>query len=61
MEIINNINSSVTMGSISTETASEIHPYAKNDEFKRIEGEGEKEQSVQIQNPNNAAREAASI
>lgn len=61
MEIINNINSSVTMGSLSTETASEIHPYAKNDEFERIENEGDKEQSVQIQNPNNAAREAASI
>ncbi len=35
-EIIANINQSVSMGSISRETAAEIHPYSKNDEYTRI-------------------------
>ena len=35
-EVINNINQSVTMGSLSVETASEIHPYSKNNEYDRI-------------------------
>lgn len=63
-EIITNLNQSVTMGTLSSETASEIHPYAKNDEFKRLNAEAEKEQSIQIQtdlNKNNKDRQNAGI
>lgn len=68
-EIITNLNQSVTMGTLSTETASEIHPYAKNDEFKRLTVEAEKEQSLQLQfdvkkqelNDNNQNRENAGM
>ena len=35
-EVISNINQSVTMGSLSVETASEIHPYSKNNEYERL-------------------------
>lgn len=64
MEIINNINSSVTMGSLSTETATEMHPYSQNDEYERVMKDKEDEQSFQVKpniNPTNAARETASI
>lgn len=49
-EIIANLNQSKTMGTLSTETTSEVHPYANNDEFTRITKENEAE----------FAREAAS-
>lgn len=35
-EIINNINNSVANGTLSVKTASEEHPYRKNDEYSRI-------------------------
>lgn len=64
-EVVNNINSSVTMGSLSVETATEMHPYSKNDEYDRVKKDQEAEQSAQVKpnitNPTNAAREAASI
>lgn len=40
-EIIANLNQSKTMGTLSTETTSEVHPYANNDEFTRIKKENE--------------------
>lgn len=62
-EIINNLNSSVTMGTLSTETAASKHPYASSDEFTLIEQDVAKEQEIQItnklQNQTNAARQTA--
>jgi SPP1 family phage portal protein len=42
-EIINNINSSKTQGTLSTETSTDIHPYAAADENKRVTAEAEAE------------------
>lgn len=48
-EIINNLNSSVTMGTLSEETARAMHPYAASDENELCVAEAEGAQSVQIQ------------
>ncbi|MDH6354741.1 SPP1 family phage portal protein [Dysgonomonas sp. PH5-45] len=44
-EIISNINNSKSQGTISVETATDIHPYAAADENKRVAVETEKENS----------------
>lgn len=51
-ELINNINSSKTQGTLSTETATDIHPYAAADENKRVAAEEETErENADNQNP----------
>jgi len=47
-EIATILNQSVTMGTLSVETAASKHPYALNDEFARIEAQQQAEQSAQI-------------
>jgi len=48
-EIATILNQSVTMGTLSVETAATKHPYALNDEFARMEAQAQAEQSIQIQ------------
>lgn len=60
-EVINNINTSKGMGTISGETAREINPLAKNDENDRVLSEEINDQSVQIKNQTNEARAISKI
>ena len=53
MEIINNINSSVLAGSLSYETAGEIHPYRAINEVDRIQKEAREKVAAQVQEYDN--------
>jgi len=47
-EVINNINSSVLSGSLSQETAGEIHPYAATDEVQRLKKEAREKIAAEV-------------
>ena len=49
-EIVNILNQSVSMKTLSKKTASEKHPFADNDETKRLFSEIESEETEPVQN-----------
>lgn len=48
-EIVNMLNQSVTMGTLSAKSAAEIHPYGRSDEYDRIKEEKQQEAELESQ------------